>query len=186
MIPLPSLWLPILVSAVIVFVASSIAHMVLPHHRSDFGKVPAEDEAQDALRKLALPPGDYMIPCSGGPEGMKDPAFQERLKKGPVVLMTVFRPGDASMGKSLAQWFVFLLFVGVLAAYVTSRALGPGAPYLQVHRFAGVTAFACYAVALAQNSIWHKQKWSTTLKNAADGLIYGFLTGGTFGWLWPR
>jgi len=33
MVPLTSLWAPILLSAVIVFVASSIMHMVLPFHR---------------------------------------------------------------------------------------------------------------------------------------------------------
>jgi hypothetical protein len=76
--------------------------------------------------------------------------------------------------------------VGVFAAYVAGRALGPGAPYLQVHRFAGVTAFAAYALALAQSSIWYKRAWSTTLKSTFDGLIYALMTGGTFGWLWPR
>jgi hypothetical protein len=25
-----------------------------------------------------------------------------------------------------------------------------------------------------------------TVKNVVDGLVYGLLTGGVFGWLWPR
>ena len=36
MVPLAALWLPILVSGVVVFLASWIVHMLLPHHRSDF------------------------------------------------------------------------------------------------------------------------------------------------------
>jgi hypothetical protein len=186
MVPIPSLMLPILLSAVFVFIASSLIHMVLPYHRSDFGKLPAENEVLDALRKFNLPPGDYMVPRPAGPDDMKSAEFKDKLMKGPVLVMTVVKPGPMSMGSSLVQWFVYCVLVGVLAAYITGRALGPGVPYLKVFRFAGCTAFIGYAVALWQHSIWYKQKWSTTLKNSFDGLIYGLLTAGTFGWLWPR
>jgi Flp pilus assembly protein TadB len=186
MVGIMALLLPIFLSAVLVFLASFLFHMVLPFHRSDFAPVPDVDAAQDAIRKLNLAPGDYMIPCAGSPEEMKKPEFKERLKKGPVLMMTVFGPAATGMGASLAQWFVYLLFVGVLAAYITGRALGPGAPYLVVFRFAGATSFIAYSVALLQNSIWYKQKWSTTIKNTIDGLVYGCLTAGVFGWLWPK
>jgi hypothetical protein len=186
MASIPSLWLPILISSVVVFFASWLLHMLLPFHRSDFGKLAREDDVQGALRGFDIPPGDYMIPCGGGPEAMKDPAFQERFKKGPVVVMTVFGPGAANMGTSLLQWFIYLLVVGVLVAYITTRALPMGTPYLEVFRFAGCTAFIAYAIALWQDSIWYKRKWSTTIKNTFDGLIYGLLTAGIFGWLWPK
>jgi hypothetical protein len=91
-----------------------------------------------------------------------------------------------NMGASLAQWFVYLLVVGVLAAYVAGRALPIGSPYLDVFRFVGCTAFIAYAVGLWQDSIWYHRKWSTTIKNTIDGLIYGLLTAGVFGWLWPK
>jgi len=64
-------------------------------------------------------------------------------------------------------------------------ALGPGEDYLAVFRFTGATAFVGYTLALWQNSIWFKRKWSTNLKNTFDGLIYALFTAGTFGWLWP-
>ena len=89
------------------------------------------------------------------------------------------------MGSSLAQWFVYCLIVGVFAAYITGRALEPGAHYLSVFRFAGATAFVGYSLALMQNSIWYKKNWSTTLKSMFDGLIYALFTAGVFGWLWP-
>ena len=185
MVTIPSLWLPILLSAVFVFFASWVAHMLLPHHRTDFRKLPSEDDVQDALRRFNLPPGDYMLPCGSGPASMKDPAFLEKMKKGPVVLMTVLKPGPVNMGKNLLQWFVYCVVVSAFAAYVASRAAADG-PYLQVFRFAGATAFFCYSVALWQDSIWHARAWSTTVKNTFDGLIYALLTAGTFGWLWPR
>lgn len=186
MVSIPSLWLPVLVSAVIVFFASWLVHMVLPHHRSDFKHVPDEEQFLEAMRKLAIPPGDYVVPCPSSPHAMKDPAFIERRTRGPNVFMTVVKGSPPSMGKELGQWFVFLIVVGVFAAYITGRALGPGASYRQVMRFAGATAFFCYAMGEIPASIWYKRSWGTTFKNVIDGLFYGLLTGGTFGWLWPR
>ena len=185
MVSIPSLWLPILLSAILVFVVSSIIHMLLPYHRNDFGKVPSEDEVMEALRKFDIPPGEYVIPCAGSPEVLRSEAFLEKAKKGPVLFMTVLEPGPPKMGASLVQWFVYSLVVGVLAAYVTGRVLGPGAEYLAVFRFAGTTAFIAYAAALWQNSIWYKRAFRTTLKSTFDGLVYALLTAGIFGWLWP-
>ena len=186
MVPLASLAIPILVSAVIVFVASSIVHMVLPYHRTDMLKLPKEDEVLDALRGFSIPPGDYGAPNPGSPEGMKSPEFVEKMKKGPLVLMTI-TPGEApAMGKSLLLWFLYSVVVSLLAGYIASRALGPGAHYLAVFRFVGCSAFMGYSLALLQNSIWYRRRWATTLKSMFDGLVYGLLTAGTFGWLWPR
>ena len=186
MVPLTSLWLPILLSAILAFVASFVLHMLLPLHRNDLRKVPREDEVLEALRRFDLPPGDYAAPHAGGPEAMKDPAFVEKMKKGPLVLMTV-SPGQApSMSRELGLWFVYCLVVSVFAAYLAGRAVGPGTEYLEVFRFAGTTAFAGYALALAQHSIWYRRQWATTLKSMFDGLVYALLTAGVFGWLWPR
>jgi hypothetical protein len=117
---------------------------------------------------------------------MKSEEFQEKWKKGPVWFITVLPAGaPLGMGSQLAQWFGYSLIVGVFAAYVTGRALGPGAEYLSVFRFAGCTAFLGYSLAHMQRSIWYRQAWSTTLKNMFDGLVYGLLTAGSFAWLWP-
>jgi hypothetical protein len=186
MVPVLSLWLPILLAAVIVFIASSIIHMVLPFHRNDYRSFPDEDGVMDALRKFNIPPGDYMFPCVKSPKEMKSPAFVEKRKKGPVGMVTVLPGGDVAMGPSLAQWFVYCLVVGIFAAYVAGRALPVGAHYRAVFRFAGVTAFVGYGLALWQNSIWYKRAWATTLRSAIDSLVYGLLTAGVFGWLWPR
>jgi len=186
MVPVLSLWLPILVSAVIVFAVSFVIHMMLGYHRKDFRKLPAEDPVMEALRKFDIPPGDYMIPCAESPEGMRKPEYVEKMNKGPVALVTFTQPGPINMGANLAQWFAYCVVIGVFAAYVAGRALGPGAHYLSVFRFAGCTAFIGYAVALWQDSIWYKRAWSTTFKNTFDGLVYALMTAGTFGWLWPR
>jgi hypothetical protein len=185
MVSLPHLWLPILLSAVIVFAASCVIHMLLPYHRKDFSRIPGEDQVMDALRKIGLLPGDYMIPCAQSPKETKSPEFIDKMTKGPVGLLTVFRSGPPAMGKQLVGWFIYCLVVGVFAAYIAGRALPPGEKYLAVFRFAGCTAFVGYSLALWQASIWYKKPWKTTVKSMIDGLIYGLLTGGTFGWLWP-
>lgn len=180
------LWLPIILSAVIVFVVSSLIHMALPWHKSDYPKVPNEDQVRNALRPLAIPPGDYMIPRPTGNEEMRSPEFAEKVRQGPNMVITVLPNGPWSMKRNLTQWFLYSLVVSVLAAYVAGRALPPGSTYLAVFRFVGVTAFIAYSVALWQMSIWYRRSWSLTVKATVDGLIYALLTAGAFGWLWPR
>jgi hypothetical protein len=180
-----ALWLPTLLSAVLVFVASSLIHMLTPWHKGDVRGVPGEAEAMEALRRLALPPGDYVMPHAGSMAAMRDPAFAARLAAGPAVLMTVWK-GTTSMGPQLAGWFVYCLVVSIFAGYLAGAAVAPGAPYLEVFRFAGTTAFAGYSLALAQNSIWWRRSWGFTLRSMLDGLLYACLTAGVFGWLWPR
>src|SRR5262245_23089734 len=186
MTALSALWLPILVSTVLVFVVSSIIHMTPLWHKDDYPRFPNEDRVLDALRPLGIPPGDYLMPRPANPAEMRSEAFKEKMKRGPAVLLTVMPPWTGSMASNLVQWFVYVLVVGVFAGYITSRALAPGAVYLQVFRFVGATAFIGYALALWQMSIWYRRAWSMTIKATVDGLLYGLLTAGVFGWLWPR
>ena len=186
MVPLSVLWLPILIAAVFVFFASFLMHMVLSYHRTDYRRVPSEDAVMDALRPFNIAPGDYMLPCAGSPAAARSPEFLAKHKKGPVLLMTAMRPGDMRMRGRLINWFLFCVVVGTFAAYLTGRALPPGAPYLEVFRFAATVAFLGYALAHWEGTIWYSRSGMTTLKQTIDGLIYGLLTGGVFGWLWPR
>jgi hypothetical protein len=187
MVPVMSLWLPIILSAIIVFIASSIVHMVLPWHRSDYKKLPNEDAALPALRALSLTPGDYLFPKPDSPKALKDPSFLERWKAGPVGRMVIMNSGPSpTMGKQLGLWFLYCVVVSIFAAYIAGRALQVGSPYLAAHRFAGATAFVGYALGTWPESIWMGRPWTTTVKSNIDGLIYALLTGGVFGWLWPR
>lgn len=186
MTALTALWLPILLSAVIVFIASSIIHMAPLWHRNDYPAPPNQDQLMNVLRPMAIPPGDYMIPRARNMQEMRSPEFTEKMKNGPLMVVTVMPNGPVSMGRPLALWFVYVVVVNYFAAYVASRALAPGAVYLEVFRFVGATAFIGYALALWQMSIWYRRAWSMTIKGTIDGLIYALLAAGTFGWLWPK
>jgi hypothetical protein len=185
MVSIVSLWLPILLSAVAVFFISFIIHMVLGYHKNDFSAIPAEQQVMDDLHKADLQPGDYHFPRPKDMKDMKSPEFVEKMKQGPVGMLTIVKSGAPTMGKELVQWFIYCVIVSIFAAYVTSRASGPMTDYLTVFRFAGVTAFTGYSLALIQNSIWYKRSWAVTIKSMFDGFIYALFTAGIFGWLWP-
>jgi hypothetical protein len=185
MVPLTAPWLPIVLSAVIVFVASSILHMLLTYHRSDYRQLPDEDKILAALRPANLTRGQYVFPyCL--PKDMKSPATIEKYKQGPVGFLTIFPSGPPVMAKFLVQWFVYCLLVGLFVAYLTGRTVAPGTNYLAVFRVAGTAGFMAYGLGNLPNAIWRGHTWSVTIKEVVDGLIYGLLTAGTFGWLWPR
>lgn len=186
MVSLTALWLPILLSAVLVFVASSIIHMALGYHNSDYKKLPNEEKLLEAMRTLGVVPGTYHFPRCASHKDMRTPEHMEKLKKGPVGLMTVIPNGPPNMGKYLGAWFLYCVAISFFIAYVAGRTLGPGTSYLAVFRIAGTVGFLSYGIAHAHASIWEGRAWSTTLKFFFDGLVYGLLTAGVFGWLWPR
>ena len=185
MVPLTALWLPILLSAVIVFFASFIMHMVLPYHRGDYRKVPNEDQVRAALRGAGLTRGLYMFPfCT--PKEMKSPEMVAKYNEGPVGTITILPSRPPAMPKLLVMWFFYCLIISFFTAYLTGRTVASGEPYLAVFRVAGTAAFLAYGLGQLSNGIWKGQTCSMTIKEVIDGLIYGLLTAGTFGWLWPR
>lgn len=185
MTPIASLWLPIVVSAVIVFVVSSIIHMAMPWHKSDYPRLPDEDGVMAALRPFRLQPGDYVAPRPMSRD-MKDPDYVAKRDAGPVFMMTVIPSGPANMGKMMGIWMIYLVVVSAIAGCVAAAALHPGADSRSVFHYVAAVAFACYSMALWQQSIWFWRKWSTTFKLAFDGAIYAAITGGVFVWMWPK
>jgi len=170
---LHTLWLPILLSSVFVFVASSILHMALPWwHKGDYVKLPQEDKVLDSLRPLATPPGDYMAPQAANFAEMKSPEFAEKLRKGPVMVLTVLPNGMFDMRRSFSLWFLYLVVVSFLSGYVALHALPFGARGTVVFRIVGVTSFLGYTAALWQMSIWYRRSMGTTIRATVDGLIY--------------
>jgi hypothetical protein len=182
-VSLLALWLPVLVSAVIVFLAAFIAWTVLPHHRSDWLRIPNEEPLLRAIRDLGLERGQYVFPHAMTPEGAKDPDAQAKLKEGPVGSLII--RGAPDMRKSLLSYFIFTLAVSLMAGYVAYVTIPPGTEYLTVFRVVGTTAFLAYSAAEIPRAIWFGHTWSSTWKAVVDGLFFGLLSGGVFGWLWP-
>ena len=183
--PIGSLWLPVIVSAVVIFVASSIIHMALKYHKADHKPLPNEDMVREALGRAGLPPGLYMTPHCADHAEMKNPAKLDQFTKGPVALITALPKGMPNMGKHLGLWFAFCLLVSFTAAYVARMVLQPGEPGMLACRLTGTVAFAGYGLSQISDSIWKGQPWGNTFRHLLDAVIYSVLTGVTFMYLWP-
>ena len=180
-----SVWLPTVVSAVAVFIASSLVHMVARWHANDQSKLPNEDAVMDALR--GAPPGEYRMPFGASMEEMKSPAFIEKAKRGPMGIVGI-SGGDFQevFQRALQLWFVYCLVVSFLSGHIAHVALHGNADTHDIVHTVGLIAFMGYGMALAQQSIWGPKKWWPTAKGMIDALIYAAVTAGVFVWLWPK
>lgn len=184
MVTFPALLLPVAVTTGAVFVTSSVLWTVLPHHRRDFGKLPEEERLMDLLR--TAPVGMFTFPFAEGPGAMRDPAFLERVRAGPVGNVHLVRPESrASMSGNLVHHLVHTLLLYAAVAYLARLGLPSESSALEVLRFVGVAAFVGHAGQLAANSIFWGFTWSHTWKSMLDALVYATVAGATFAWLWP-
>jgi hypothetical protein len=183
--PFGSLWLPVVVSAIAVFVLSSLAHMLLKHHNRDYRGLSNEDAVREAVRKGNPAPGVYFIPYCPDHSQMKDPAVQKKFSDGPVALLTVVPNGTPQMAKNLVQWLLLCFFVSFTAAYVARHTLSYGTAGLEVMRVTGAVALVGYAFGYFQDSIWKGIPWANSLRGIADSLVYALATGLVFRLLWP-
>jgi hypothetical protein len=186
MVTIASLWLAILLSAVFVWIASAIAWMVLPHHKSEYARLPDEEAARAVIGRQDPTPGQYGIPHMSSMEEMKQPQSRRKFEQGPVAFITVLPRRMPPMGRNMALSFLYYLTIGFIVAYLTTRTLTPGTHYLAVFRVAGTVAWLAYGTGVIQDAIWFGRPWSAVVKHLLDSLAYALLTAGVFGWLWPR
>lgn len=186
MVSLSALWMPILVSAVLVFVASFLAWVVSPHHKSDWKQLPDEESVRAAMNQEKLAPGQYIVPYAADQKAMQDEAYLKKSSEGPVGILTLREPGPPTMGKPIAMSFIYYIVISTAVAYVAGRTLAPGTDYMRVFQVAGTVAMLTYSGAFFQAAIWFGRPWVPTLKEVGDGIVYGLLTAGAFGWLWPQ
>ena len=184
MVELLDLWLPVVVSAVLVFFASFLSWMILPFHKKEWSRFQDEEAFFAKIRELKIPPGKYMFPYTEGKESCNDPAFLEKWKGGPHGVLQVWGRVP-SFGKNLGSTFVFYLVTGVFVAYLTGHALGPGAAYGQVFRIAGTAALLGYAFATIPDAIWFQKPCGGLMATLIDGLVFALLTAGAFAGFWP-
>jgi hypothetical protein len=185
MVFLGALWLPIVVSAVLVFVVSAISHMALPLHRTEVTPAPGSDALQAALR--GAPPGLYAFPMSPDPKDRMGAEWRRRWAEGPAGFLTVFPKGPISLPRNMGLSLLLNLVVSLLAAYAAWRAFPGASPgYRPVFRLVSTVGFMAYALAPGFDTIWYGKPWRSWLITAFEGLLFGLVMGGVFGWLWPR
>ena len=185
MVDVTELWLPILVSPILIFLVSSVIHMLTPWHKGDYRTVPNEDGVMQAMRPFNLTPGDYMLPRPSSMADMQSPAFLEKVKQGPKVVMTVLPGGPMTMTRNLAGWFVYLLLVATIVGGLAALVFRWGADGHDVFHVTMIASFLGYSAALWQMTVWYNRSAGTTLRSTIDGLIYAAITAGTYAYFWP-
>lgn len=185
MTPFMSLLLPIVVSAVAVFVLTMIIHMT-PWHKGDYIRLPDEDGVMKALRPFNLPPNDYMVPHPGSGEYMKSAEYDAKRAAGPVMIVTVAPSGPWNIGKMMGLWFLFTVVVAATVACLVGTIVPPGGPTHAVFHYVALITFLSYAMGAVPMSIWYYRKWSTTFKTVVDALLYALATGWIFSMMWPK
>jgi hypothetical protein len=183
MIPLSALWLPILVSAVGVFIASNLFHMAIPAwHRGDYGKLDNEKVFLDALASTKS--GQYIAPHVNW--GKLSPEERDAMMARPMAFALVRNPAKFSFPKTLGLYFLYLLVISILVGYVAGVTMASGTAFRDVFRVVGTIGILAYAFGTVSDAIWYGKPWSVVAKFVIDGVIYGLVTGAIFGWLWPH
>ncbi|HEV2608552.1 MAG TPA: hypothetical protein VGT79_11290 [Xanthomonadaceae bacterium] len=185
MYDLPQLWLPILVTAVAVFIASSLIHMVFKWHNSDYRKLSNEDDVRTAIRAGSPAPGQYVLPHCADMKDMQGEAMRQKFIEGPIGLFTLRRNGPPSMGGSLIQWFMYTLLVAAIAGAMALRIFGMHGSAHGAGRLVGLVSFLTYTGGSVQMGIWMGKPWGAVAKDILDGLIYAIISVLVFTWLWP-
>lgn len=185
MISTVSLWLPIVLTAVGVFVASSLVHMVFKWHNPEYWKLGNEDEVRAAIRNGNPKPGLYMLPNCSGPEAMNSPEIVQKFVEGPVGMLTLRPAGKPGMATPLLRWLAFNLAVAAFCAHIATRALPAGAAPTQVFHLVALVSFLTYGGGSVQSGIWMGLPWRAVTKDLLDAIIYGVVAGLLFAWLWP-
>lgn len=186
MVPITALWLPILLSTVLVFFAGFVLWVLLPHHRSDWTALPDEDAVMDVLREQGAGPGMYHMPHASSADAQKDPAWQEKVRRGPTGFVLLTSPSQVlNMGSTLGQNFLFILLTSVFVAYLSGVTLPAGAEYGAVFQVAGTAAMMTYVLGHIPKAIFWGWGWGPVVKEMGDGVIYGLLTAGAFAGFWP-
>jgi len=186
MATLISLWLPILLSAVVVFVVSSLIHMVFKWHASDYRGFGNEEEVRASVRAKQPSPGLYAVPYCDDVAKMGSAEMLRKYEEGPVCQVLIGPKGVPNMGKTLGLWFLWALVISLVAAFLTVRFVGvaPGQALVVAQSVASIT-FVAHGFGTVCESIWMLRPWSTSAKNLMDAALYSVGSGLVFYWLAP-
>ena len=182
-VALASLWLPILLSGIAVFFVSSLIWAVIQWHSADWQPLPDEDAVRSALKGCAV--GEYAAPHAADNAAKASEEWQSRYREGPVAMITIMPHGELNMGGQLIRWFLYCILIAVLVGYLAGIVLPPGADYMKVFQVTATTTFLAYGGGTGMNMIWFGATTGRAARDLLDALIYGLVTAGFFGWLWP-
>ncbi len=179
------LWLPILATAALIFVASSLIHMVFKWHNADYKQLANEDEVRTAIRSGTPKPGQYVLPHCADMKEMQGTEMRKKYVEGPIAFMTVRANGVPTMGAALTQWFIYTIVIATIAGAVALQTYGLKGPASHAAHLVGMMSLLAYAGGSIQAGIWMGKPWGSVAKDVLDAVIYATISAQAFMWLWP-
>lgn len=179
-----ALWMPIVLSAVAVWMASAAAWMFIGHHKKDFIGLPNEDAFIDAVRSMGIPPGNYGFPYAEGRSCNNNPEFMAKWERGPAGMVNVWP--KVSMGRNMVLTFINYLVVSTIIAYLGHGLLPEGTEFMPVFRTLGTAGILAYGFAFIPGMVWFNAYPRAIVMSIIDGIVYGLITGAIFAALWPK
>ena len=180
-VELISLFFPVLLTTVALFISGFLCWAILPNHKPDWQKLPNEDEFLDAIAELNLPRGNFAYPHAMDQQSMESDTYKRAVERGTFGTVQVW--GEApKMGTNLIRQVVYLLVTNSCLAYLSTLALPAGADFMQVFRFVATAALLTFTVAVVPGTIWFKNRLTGYL---IDGVIQAVIVGAIFGSMWP-
>lgn len=184
MISIFELWLPILISAIAVFIASSVIWMALPYHKKDIRFMPSEEAFTKAIEPLDIKPGLYMYPNCSDHKDMKSDAFLAKWKSGPWGTLTVMG-APPNFAFNLLKTFLSYLAITTMCAYLASMSLQAGADSFTVLRFVGTSATLGFCMGSFAGDFFLGKPTRFIFTSFIDGIIFACITAGVFCFMWP-
>ena len=181
---LAGLSIPILLSAIAVFVISLAGRLLIGHHKADWNELPEEGDTMEFLRKSGIKPGCYIFPLVHSKEHRTDELKEQRLEAGPWGTIHVWT-SQGNLGSRLLQTFTFHLVASFFIAYLGTLAIEPGAGFLKAFQVTGTAGILAYAFGGVPNAIWFSRHVRPAVLDVVDGICFGLITGVVFGLLWP-
>lgn len=174
------LWLPILVAGIVTHVLSTLAWVVLPHHRPEWQRLPDEDSLHATITK-SVPAGQYIFPYARDGETVKTEQFQEKADQGTGML--IVWPTQTNMGKAILQTLISFLIIAFVIGYMASIALPRGAAFVKVLQFVTTAGLLAHVSAKFPFVFWFRRKIAM---DVLDGVVFAVATGLIFAALWPK
>ncbi len=167
------LWLPILVAGIAVHIACTIAWTVLPHHKTEWIRLP-------------LGPLDDAMPAAGAEIGkqyvLTETGTDINSPDAKCLGTLILRERSPSMGENIAMTICYFLFMSTIIGYLCSVTMTVETPKLDIFRFTATSALMAYSFGGLSHVIWFRRR---ILLDMIDGLVYSLITGVVFATLWP-
>jgi hypothetical protein len=175
------LWFPILVSGLVTHILSTLAWMIMPHHKPEWQKLPIEDELHTLLTKNKAAAGQFIFPFARNPQEERAADYQDKVRQCRGMLILWATP--ANMGKAIGLTLLGFFVIAFVIGYLASLAMSRDADFMRVLQFVTTAGLLAHVAANFPHVFWFRRKIAMEV---LDGVIYALATGLIFAALWPR